>query len=140
MGHGDVKIQEWRIRKAEQIEMKKGYEFKQLQNFINFQGASDLYTKRAITFQKNYLDVLMRYENYDSFEQLKETLDKIKNPNQFYDIFKNTENELDLDLTRQSDEVLMQAQFNAFVERIANSAYIQIDLSEFDSQEEVINL
>lgn len=130
MGDPEVKIQEWRLRKAGQIEMKSGYEFKKLQSFINFQGVADLYTKRAITFQKNYLEVLERYGNYDNYDLLKETLDRIKNPNQFYDIFKNTENELDVELTRQSDEVLTQARFNAFVERIMNSAHIFIDLDD----------
>lgn len=141
MRTGEILSAEWRLRKAGELEMKSGYEFKKLQSFINFQGASDLYTKRAIVFQKNYLDVLSRYENFDSYDILQEILAKIKNPNQFYAVFKNTEqSELDIDLTLQSDQVLSQAMFNAFVERLANSAHIQIDLSEYDVQEEVINL
>lgn len=135
MGSPDLKIAEWRLRKAKQIEMKKGKDFQDLSSFISFQGASDLYTKRAITYQKNYIEVMERYQNYDNYDILMKLLKSIKNPNKFYEVLGNTEEgELDKDLTLQSSETLYQSEFNLLIMRIANSMGVTIDLD--DVQEE----
>lgn len=131
MGHGDIKIEEWKIRKAEQLEMKKGKEFEELKSFISFQGSSDVYTKRAIVYQKNYMEVLERYQNYDNYDILMKELKKIKNPNLFYEVMSNTElAEIDKDLYRQSDEVLFQWEFDSYVHRVLKSLNIQIELED----------
>ena len=102
MGSVDLRMEEAKIRKVKALEYKKGYDYKMIKNFIEFQGTADIYTKRAITYRKNYMEELEKYKNFDNYDVLMKKLESIKNPNKFYELMQNTGNIEDLDLTYQS--------------------------------------
>ena len=69
--------------------------------------------KHAIQYRENYMKDLEKYSNYENFELLKQKLDSIKNPLEFYKFM--SANELTEDLTYQSNQVLSQEGFNSYL-------------------------
>ena len=133
-GSGDLRIAEWKIRQTKQIDFKKGYEFKKLKSFISYQGVSDFYTKRAINYQRIYMEVIERYQNYDNYEKLMKKLKQIKNPNAFYDLIKSTNNIIDISVKTQYYTQMSQPEFDLFVKRITGEELSENDmlLNEFE--------
>ena len=52
--------------------------------------------KRATQYKENYLKALEQMSNYDNYDLLKEKLDSIKNPEEFYDFIKQSDQLSDL--------------------------------------------
>lgn len=114
MGSMRAREIEAQIKNLKQIETKKGYEFKRLQERIQTAGTSDYIMKKSIIFQKNYLKEMEKYSHFDNYDKLMLRLKAIKNPINFYKYV--SKNELTGDLTYQSDEVYTQEAFNSFVQ------------------------
>ena len=102
MGSTRVREIEAQLKNLKQIETKSGYEFRALKRRIQKLGTSDYSMKKAITYRENYLKMLQEnYSNYENYERFIFELDKIKNPQKFYEFI--SQNELLSDITYMYD-------------------------------------
>lgn len=61
------------------------FELNRLMRRITNLGSYDTEMKRATNYRENYMKALEQMSNYDNYDLLKEKLDSIKNPEDFYD-------------------------------------------------------
>lgn len=113
MGSIRVREIEAQLKNLKQIESKKGYQFERLRQRIHNIGTSDYNMRRALTFRNNYINEMKKYSHLKNYELLKEKMDSLSNPVDFYEYVKDKE--LVKDLTYQSDEYYKQAEFNEFL-------------------------
>lgn len=113
MGSIRVREIEAQLRNLKQIESKKGYQFERLRQRIHNIGTSDYNMRRALTFRNNYINEMKKYSHLKNYELLKEKMESLSNPADFYEYVKDKE--LVKDLTYQSDEYYKQAEFNEFL-------------------------
>ena len=113
MGSIRVREIEAQLRNLKQIESKKGYQFERLRQRIHNIGTSDYNMRRAITYRNNYINEMKKYSHLKNYELLKEKMESLSNPVDFYEFVKDKE--LVKDLTYQSDEYYKQAEFNEFL-------------------------
>lgn len=113
MGSIRVREIEAQLRNLKQIESKKGYQFERLRQRIHNIGTSDYNMRRALTFRNNYINEMKKYSHLKNYELLKEKMESLSNPVDFYEFVKDKE--LVKDLTYQSDEYYKQAEFNEFL-------------------------
>lgn len=70
---------------------KPGFELNRIIDRIKRLGSYDAEMKKATTYKENYLKALEQMSGYDNYDLLKEKLESIKNPEQFYEfISQNT--------------------------------------------------
>ena len=60
------------------------FQFNRLMQRIKNLGSYDVEMKRASVYKDNYMKALEQMSNYDNYDLLKEKLDSIKNPEEFY--------------------------------------------------------
>ena len=113
MGSIRVREIEAQLKNLKQIESKKGYQFERLRQRIHNIGTSDYNMRRALTFRNNYINEMKKYSHLKNYEVLKEKMESLSNPVDFYEFVKDKE--LVKDLTYQSDEYYKQAEFNEFL-------------------------
>ena len=63
-----------------------GFEMNRLIRRIKNLGSYDVEMKRAIQYRDNYMKALEQMSNYDNYNLLKDKLESIKNPEQFYEL------------------------------------------------------
>lgn len=113
MGSIRVREIEAQLKNLKQIESKKGYQFERLRQRIHNIGTSDYNMRRAITYRNNYINEMKKYSHLKNYELLKEKMESLSNPVDFYEFVKDKE--LVKDLTYQSDEYYKQSEFNEFL-------------------------
>lgn len=113
MGSIRVREIEAQLKNLKQIESKKGYQFERLRQRIHNIGKSDYNMRRALIFRNNYINEMKKYSHLKNYELLKEKMESLSNPVDFYEYVKDKE--LVKDLTYQSDEYYKQAEFNEFL-------------------------
>lgn len=79
------------IASMQNLESKAGSFFKSTLKTIIKEGSFDKGLNEAEQFRTNYMNALEELSTYDNYELLKDKLDSIKNPEQFYDYIKNSE-------------------------------------------------
>ena len=109
-----VRNLEAQLKNLGKLETKVGSDFKNLRLRIHKIGSSDYFTKRAITYRKNYINEMKKYSHLDNYNLLEKFFRKYSNPDAFYEKMK--ENERTVDLTWQSDNFLTQQGFNSFLQ------------------------
>ena len=67
------------------LESAKGFELNRIIDRIKRLGSYDVTMKKAEQYRKNYMEALERMSGYDNYGILKEKLESIKNPEQFYE-------------------------------------------------------
>lgn len=73
-----------------------GFEMNRLIRRIKNLGSYDVEMKRATQYRDNYMKALEQMSNYDNYNLLKEKLESIKNPEQFYELINSNTNLSDL--------------------------------------------
>lgn len=116
MGSQELRQLEAQLKNLNKLEMKKGFDFKTIKWRIQNMGSLDFSMRRAIVYRENYLKTMEKYSNLDNYELLMNKLKSFSNPMQFYEFVKN--DELAVDLTLQSEQVMKQEAFNSFLERL----------------------
>ena len=85
------------IESLDKLETKADkFEMQRLINRIKNLGSYDVEMKRATQYKENYLKALEQMSNYDNYDLLKEKLDSIKNPEEFYEFIKQSDQLSDL--------------------------------------------
>lgn len=116
MGSRDLRMLEAQLKNLNKLESKKGWDFKTIKWRLENMGTLDYSMRKAIVFQENYNKVMEKYSNLDNYELLMNKLKSFSNPLAFYEFVK--EDELALDLTLQSEQILKQEEFNGLLERL----------------------
>lgn len=75
---------------------KDKFELERLMKRIKNLGSYDVEMKRATQYRENYMKALEQMSNYDNYDLLKEKLDSIKNPEQFYEFISSNSDLPDL--------------------------------------------
>lgn len=116
MGSVRLRTIEAQLKNLEKLESKKGFDFKTIKWRIQNLGSRDYEMRKAIVFRENYLKTIEKYSNLDNYELLINKLNSFQNPLAFYEFLKN--DELAVDLTLQSEQVMKQEAFNSLLERL----------------------
>lgn len=67
------------------LESAKGFELNRIMDRIKRLGSYDVSMRRAAQYRKNYMEALEQMSGYDNYKILKQKLESIKNPEQFYE-------------------------------------------------------
>lgn len=67
------------------LESAKGFELNRIMDRIKRLGSYDVSMRRAAQYRNNYMEALEQMSGYDNYEILKQKLESIKNPEQFYE-------------------------------------------------------
>lgn len=105
---------ERKLKELRNWEYKRDDEFRDVVGGIFYKTSSDIEYKRALNYMNNYKKTMEKYEGFANYDILKEKMDSITNPLDFYKYVGT--NELLQDLQYQSDEQYTQERFNEFVE------------------------
>lgn len=86
LGMGDERLSQIEsiLESFENLENKKGFEFKRTKERILLQGSIDINLKRAETFRTNFLESMKEASTMEGYDKLVNSLNKIKNPIDFY--------------------------------------------------------
>lgn len=86
LGMGDERLSQIEsiLESFENLENKKGFEFKRTKERILIQGSIDVNLKRAETFRTNFLESIKEASAFEGYDKLVNSLNKIKNPIDFY--------------------------------------------------------
>lgn len=117
------------IEKFKNYEMQKGYDFKVRRDIIHSIGDIDYEFRKATTYRENYINEMKKYSHFDNYELLKQKMEELKNPKEFFEYF--SKDEITVDLTYQSDQFYAQQDFNSFLERLG----IDIEEDTINSEE-----
>lgn len=113
IGMGDERLSEIRAieRSFENVNNVKGNELKNLIKRIMNVGRSDYKMGKAELFRKNFYKALDGISNFQNYEVLKKELDKIKNPEAFYEYVKKSPILMDLFLWYKESDTLFYGGF-----------------------------
>lgn len=86
LGMGDERLSQIEsiLESFENLENKKGFEFKRTKERILMQGSIDINLKRAEIFRTNFLESIKEASAFEGYDKLVNSLNKIKNPIDFY--------------------------------------------------------
>lgn len=86
LGMGDERLSQIEsiLESFENLENKKGFEFKRTKERILIQGSIDINLKKAETFRTNFLESIKEASTLEGYDKLVNSLNKIKNPIDFY--------------------------------------------------------
>lgn len=86
LGMGDERLSQIEsiLESFENLENKKGFEFKRTKERILLQGSIDINLKKAETFRTNFLESIKEASTLEDYDKLVNSLNKIKNPIDFY--------------------------------------------------------
>lgn len=93
MGSAEIEQIKSTLESFENLENKKGYEYKMGRERLFNVGSFDYDLKKANIYRENFMLALEEMKDYDNYNLLKERLDKIKNPKEFFE-FVNQSNEI----------------------------------------------
>ena len=93
VGMGDERVDmiNATIKNMQNIENYKGYSFSSELTLIQKLGSYDRDLNKAEQFRLNFMNSLEELSTYDNYDILKEKLESIKNPIQFYDYVSDSE-------------------------------------------------
>ena len=77
---------------------------KRMQNRLSFIGREDYSLAKNKLFRDNFMKSLDNIKNFDNYDVLKKELNKIKNPNKFYDFVKKSPVLMDIFLWYKEDD------------------------------------
>lgn len=113
IGMGDERLSE--IHAMEQsfidLESRKGADFKRIKERIFSVGRSDYALSKNKQFMDNFYKALEGISNFQNYDVLKRELDKIKNPNKFYDYVSKSPVLMDLFLWYKESDSLFYGGF-----------------------------
>lgn len=130
------------IKSLDKLEKQQGkFEVNRLIQRIKNLGSYDVEMKRAAQFKENYMKALEQMSNYDNYDLLKEKLDSIKNPEDFYEFIKQSNTLSDLfDYYETSPQAQTyggfdnnQEAFNRALEELG-VLDVQIDMTDLSDQ------
>lgn len=104
------------LEKIKNLENTTGRDFLGLKSRILNNSSANFFIKRALAYQKNYINEMKKYSHFDNYNKLIDKLNSIKNPDEFYKFV--SKNEITKDLTYQSDNVYTQEAFNSYLEEL----------------------
>lgn len=89
---GDKRLREIEstITNLEELETKKGFDFKRTSERAMNLGNLDVELKKAMTYRQNYLAALEQMSGYENYDRLINELNKIKNPIKFYEFIQKS--------------------------------------------------
>lgn len=93
MGSSELQQIKSTLESFEKLESKTGYEYKKGRERLFNVGSFDYDLKKANIYRENFMSALEEMKDYDNYNLLKEKLDKIKNPKEFFE-FVNQSNEI----------------------------------------------
>ena len=95
---GEKRIQEIKstLESFEELETKKGYEYERAKERLFNVGSFDYDLKIANVYRDNFMKALEEMKDYDNYNLLKQRLEKIKNPKEFFEFVKNSDTLSDL--------------------------------------------
>lgn len=120
MGVSEARAIEKNIERLKNLFTTKNQNGKldRLKNYIRATGTLDFTYKKARIYKENYLRVLKQnYQNFDGYDEMWKELKKLS-PEQFYNRMKSADNINILDIQYQSDKVMTQQGFYAFLDEI----------------------
>ena len=88
-----------------------GYEFKRVKERIHRRGKTDYSLYRQSIYRDNYYKALEGIKNFKNYEVLKEKLDSIKNPGEFYNYIQRSDTLSDLFLYYSNGDGLVYGSF-----------------------------
>lgn len=125
---------EGKLERLKNWKYKKGDEFKDLVGGIFYKTSSDSKYRQALNYMNNYKKVMEKYEGFANYEILKEKMESITNPLDFYKYVGN--NEILNDLQYQSDEQYTQERFNEFVAMWGLDIEEDVDILVIEGEED----
>lgn len=113
IGMGDERLSEIRaiVDSFERLNEKTGSDYKRLVSRIFLIGRSDYKLSKAELFRKNFYKALEGISSFQNYEVLKKKLDKIKNPEKFYEYVKQSPILMDLFLWYKQPDSLFYGAF-----------------------------
>ncbi len=78
------------IRNLKQLEIKSSGDFKRLKSRINDIGTLDYNMVKATIYRENFEYALQHVQEYEGFDILQKYLNRIKNPERFYQYIKKS--------------------------------------------------
>lgn len=119
------------LNSIKKLDTAEKEDFNRIKRRLNFVGSSDYEMKKAIIWRKNYLETLKKdYSNYQGYNEIIKLANRIKNPIQFYEYFKNhTRTFIDDYIRFLSRDKQGQLQFNDLLEELG------IKTKDFQSDE-----
>lgn len=96
MGTGEDEVTRKVLEGIENIENKKGYDFKRVKERLMSLSRYDREVQRAMVWRRNFENALDELDNYDNIDLLKEKMKTIKNPIKLYEYLKDNEELMDL--------------------------------------------
>lgn len=128
---------ESKLKELRNWEYKRGDEFRDIVGGIFYKTSSDMEYKRALNYMNNYKRTMEKYEGFANYDILKEKMNSITNPLDFYKYVGT--NELLQDLQYQSDEQYTQERFNDFVSMWGLDLEDDTEIIRIDNNEININ-
>lgn len=87
----EIEMTKASIKSLDKLETKaQGFELNRLKERINRLGSYDEQMRKAVIYKQNYMEALEQMSNYDNFDLLKDKLEGINNPEQFYELIQKS--------------------------------------------------
>lgn len=114
IGMGDERLSEIQAIESsfETLGKRKGSDFERVKERIFSLGRSDYRIAKNKQFMENFYKALEGISNFQNYEVLKKELDKIKNPNKFYDYVSKSPVLMDLFLWYKESDSLFYGGFS----------------------------
>ena len=123
IGMGDERISEIEAIQTslQNLENKTGKNFEKTILRIQKLGVADRRMKKALTFRENMYTALKGVSNFENYGILKKELDKIKNPQKFFEYVKQSPILMDIFVWYKNPEVLHYGSFSSNQEAFNSS-------------------
>lgn len=123
IGMGDERISEIEAIQTslQNLENKTGKNFEKTILRIQKLGVADRRMKKALTFRENMYTALKGVSNFENYGILKKELDKIKNPQKFFEYVKQSPILMDIFVWYNNPEVLHYGSFSSNQEAFNSS-------------------
>lgn len=133
LGMGDERLDQIEsiIESFENLENKKGFEFKRTAESIMIQGSVDFNIKKAETFRANFMESIKEASSLENYDKLVKKLDSIKNPVDFYEKVNKSTIAMDFGVwykeVNQSDDTISYGAF-ATSQEMFNQMLVELDV------------
>ncbi len=135
IGMGDERISEIEAIQTslQNLENKTGKNFEKTILRIQKLGVADRRMKKALTFRENMYTALEGVSNFENYEILKKELDKIKNPQKFFEYVKQSPILMDIFLWYKNPEVLHYGSFSSNQEAFNSSLLFHLGIEDIET-------
>lgn len=135
IGMGDERISEIEAIQTslQNLESKTGKIFEKTILRIQKLGVADRRMKKALTFRENMYTALEGISNFENYETLKKELDKIKNPQKFYEYVKQSPILMDIFLWYKKPEDLHYGSFSSNQEAFNSSLLYHLGIEDIET-------